>query len=130
MIQHIRKQGHKHIGARQASHIFDELADKHHGHIGGEYPADSAADGVKDKAHKGHIAFPELLCQRPHSKDADAHGNAADDGEHRLGEAVVICTQHIVAEVYQAHVFDADAGRIDQEKRIDQKHLFVGEDRF
>ena len=130
MVQHVCEQSHEHIGTGQAAHVLDELAHQHRHHAVREHPADGAAEGIQDKARQSHVPLAEFFGQRPHGKNADAHGDAADGGYHRLGDAVVVSTQHVVAEIRQADVFDAAAGGVDEEVGIDQEHVFVCEDRL
>ena len=92
-------QRHKHIGAGQATNILDELANQHHHHICGEQAADNTADGIQNKTHSGHISLAEFLGQGPHRKNTDTHGDSADDREQGLGDAIIVSTQHIIAEI-------------------------------
>ena len=128
VVKNVGKQRHKDIGAGQPADVLDELPHQHNGHIGGVHPANGTADGVQHKAHRRDIALTEFLRQRPHRKNADPHGNTADNRDQRLGNAVVIGTQHIVAEVDKADVFDGAADRLDQKIGVDYKHIFVGKD--
>ena len=40
---------------------------------------------------------------------------------------VVICTQNIIAEIYQTHIFDRRAEGVDQKIAVDNKHILVRE---
>lgn len=109
-------------------------ADPHHshsndGHILGERPADRAADGIEDKARQRHILLSELLGQRSYGKDTDAHGNAADDRDHRLRHAVIVSAENIVAEIDQTQILNGRAKCIDQEIGIDDQHVLIRENR-
>ena len=130
MIQYIRKQRHKYIGAWQTADILNKLPDEHNNHVGGEQPAHRAADSVQNKSHQGYIPLAEFFCQRPHGKNADAHGNAADHRNQGLGNAVVVGTKHIVAEIDEAQIFDAGAEGVDQEIGIDDEHIAIRENRL
>lgn len=109
-------------------------ADPHHshsndGHIRRERPADRAADGIEDKARQRHIPLSELLGQRSYGKDTDAHGNAADDRDHRLRHAVIVSAENIVAEIDQTQILNGSAQCIDQEIGIDDQHVLIRENR-
>ena len=129
MVQYIGKQCHEHIGAGQAADVLDELTHQHDGHIRGERPADRAADGIEDKARQRHILLSELLGQRSYGKDTDAHGNAADDRDHRLRHAVIVSAENIVAEIDQTQILNGRAKCIDQEIGIDDQHVLIRENR-
>ena len=130
MIQNIREEGHEHIGTGQAADVLDELANQHHHHIGREQPADDAAQGIEDEAHGRHVPLSELLGQGPHGEDADAHGDASDDRQKGLGDAVIIGAQHIIAEIRQADILDGAAQGIDQEVHIDDRHVLITKHRL
>ena len=106
MIQHICKQCHKHIGTGQTAHILDELSHQNDDHIFRGQPADGAAHRHQNHAGHGHIPLAKLLCQGPHRKDTNAHGNAAQNRNQRLGNAIVVGTQYIVAVIHQADVLN------------------------
>ena len=130
MIQHVREQRHKHIGAGQTTDVLDELSHQHNGHIGGKQSADGAADGIEDEARGGHVPLAESLCQRPHGENTDAHGDTADDGDHGLGNAVIVGTQNVIAEIDQTDILDGAARGVNQEIGVDQQHVFIRKNGF
>ena len=99
MIQYIRKQCHKYIGAGKRPYIFDELSHQHNGHVGGCHPADGTAKRTNQTAENDNIPLAHLFRQRPNGKDADAHGNTANHIQQGLSNAVGIGAQHIVAVI-------------------------------
>ena len=90
MIKGIGEERHEDISAGQTADILDELTCKHDDHVGRHQPADERTQRIEHKACNGDVLLAELLGKRPHGENADAHGDAADDVDERLRDAVVI----------------------------------------
>ena len=106
VVEGVREEGHEDIGARETPDVLDELPAEEEGEIGRDEAADEAADGVDEEADDRHVLLPEALGQRPDGEDADAHRDAADDGDKGLGDPVVVGSEDVVAEIREGSVLE------------------------
>ena len=109
MIQHIGGERGKDVGAWQASDVFNELPRQHNDHVPRADQADCASNGIKDESGQRHVPLAEFFRQRPHRKDTDPHGNAADHGNKGLGHSIIVGSQHIVTVVNERSIFKVTA---------------------
>ena len=130
VIQPVGKKRHKNVSAWEPSDVLYKLPDKNNRHIRRHGPADGTSDRIENESRKRHVPLAELLCQRPHGKDADAHGNAADNRDHRLRHTVVICAEDIIAIINKTDIFQRCTEGIDEEIDKHENHVFVGQHYF
>ena len=90
MIEGIGEERHEDISAGQTADILDKLPCKHDDHVGRRQPTDERTQRIENEARNGDVFLTKLLGKRPHGKDTDTHGHAADDVDERLRDAVII----------------------------------------
>ena len=88
MIEGIREERHEDVRARKSADVLDKLPDEHDDHIGGSHPTDGGTERDQQAPNDGDVLFSEFFGERPSRKDADPHGNAADDIDEHLRNAV------------------------------------------
>ena len=125
MIERVRKQCHKDIGAGKSADILDKLSDENDIEIGRSDPTYSTAKRIEKESDNRDIFLAEFLCKRPDGENSDPHRDSAKDRDERLRDSVRIRSEHIIAVVRKRHVLELAGDRIEQEIAEQNQHELI-----